>query len=137
MKYFFDNCVSPKVIDILRLAGAEDNGDEFVHIMHVDGLSRDDADVKWIPLVAAREWVAITVDHRIKSRPHERAALDEARMRVVFLPKGYVDLSRWDQTCFILNNWRAIAKEASRCRAGDRFIVRMNGKVERDGQGRK
>jgi hypothetical protein len=36
-------------------------------------LRRGMDDVEWIPVVAARGWVVITIDHHLRTRPHEAA----------------------------------------------------------------
>jgi hypothetical protein len=132
VKYFFDNCISPKILQILHLAGAADGetGHELVHISNADGFSRDDADLVWMPKVATQGWIVVTTDNRIRSKPHERELLQSTQLRAVFVAEGVAQLRRWEQAEWFLGKWRKIAAATERCAAGETFQVRMNGKVE-------
>ena len=82
MIYFFDNCLSKKIVQILRLAGAEDGPDgqsrgphQLIHLQEVDEFLQgpDTPDPEWMPYVAGKGWTAVTADHRIRKKPRNRS----------------------------------------------------------------
>lgn len=46
------------------------------------------ADVNWIPVVAARRWIALTHDARIRYNSNERDAIMESGLRVIVIRSG-------------------------------------------------
>ena len=67
-------------------------------------LWRGMADVEWIPVVAARGWVAITVDHHLRTRPYEARLALEHGLKCVNL-RGVGNLSRWSQLVRVARHW--------------------------------
>lgn len=64
-------------------------------------------DVEWIPLVAARGWVAITNDHHLRTRPSEARIAHHHGLKCVNL-RGAGNLSRWSQLVRLVSHWEAI-----------------------------
>jgi hypothetical protein len=133
--FFFDNCISHKIVEILKLAAAADDKTQLVHIRDVAAFAehggRGVADTVWIPYVAEQEWIAITVDKRVKRRPHELELVESTGIRMVHLAGGFEQLTRWPQIRWFVEHWEKIAKETYRCGRGDQFVVSIRGKVER------
>jgi len=84
VKYFFDNNLPPKFAELLRLV----SGESIVHIDAADGLHRDTKDEKWMPIVAQRNWVAVTSGVRISTAPHQRELRQQLGIATVFQLKG-------------------------------------------------
>jgi predicted nuclease of predicted toxin-antitoxin system len=122
-KYFIDNCLPPKLAEMLRTLG--------VDVQHLsERMARDSKDVDWIPVVAKEGLVAVTTDNRINSPPQEKGALHAAQLHVVFLAGGVSNLIFWEQAKFVITHWPAIEKAAERMKAGECCRVTMSGKVE-------
>lgn len=64
-------------------------------------------DVEWIPLVASRGWVVITIDHHLRTRPHEAALAHEHGLKCVNL-RGAGNLDRWSQLVRLAIHWEAV-----------------------------
>lgn len=74
-------------------------------------LWRGMADVEWIPVVAARGWIAITVDHRLRTRPHEARLAHDHGLKCVNL-RGAGNLSRWSQLVRVVSHWESVEEFA-------------------------
>ena len=82
--FFLDRSLGTKLVaERLRREGAivELHGDHFQH---------DTADEVWIPEVAARDWVILAKDLRIRWRPLEREAIEASGARVFVFSSGNV-----------------------------------------------
>ena len=80
--FFIDRALSPKAVSAaLRAAGAT------VEI-HADHFSPEAPDVDWLPNVSERNWVVLTKDAKIGSRPLEVEAIARAGARVFILVSG-------------------------------------------------
>lgn len=78
----------------------------------IDGLLRKGMDdVEWIPIVASRGWVAITNDHRLRTRPNEARLADAHGLKCVNL-RGVGNLSRWSQLVRLVSHWEAVEEFA-------------------------
>lgn len=69
-------------------------------------------DVDWIPEVAAREWIVVGRDKKIRKRPAERAALIDFPLRKLVLTAAG-QLSVWEQLRVLVAQWDRI-EELSR-----------------------
>jgi len=123
VRFFLDNNLSPKLAAVLR---ALDH--DVVHLR--EHFAESAADVDWIPEVAANGWTVITVDHAIRSRPHEREVWRSSRICVFFLQKGVLKLRIHDQVAWVVSAWEGIVRAASRARPGQCFLLQMNRKID-------
>jgi hypothetical protein len=57
LTYFFDNNISYRYANMLRAIRQD-----VVHIAKTRGFDRDDPDAVWMPKVAERGWIAVTLD---------------------------------------------------------------------------
>lgn len=69
-------------------------------------------DPEWIPIVTAQNWVIISRDSHIASRPAEIAAIRDHGARLVALA-GRDAGTPWEQLEVLLTNWRAIERLAA------------------------
>ena len=70
-------------------------------------LRRGMSDVEWIPVVGSRGWVAITIDHHLRTRPHEASLALKHGLKCVNL-RGAGNLSRWAQLVRLVSHWEAV-----------------------------
>lgn len=121
MTYFFDNCIAPPIAEALRALGVE------VKVLREE-FAQAAKDVAWMPVVAAKGWIAITDDHRIRTRPAEKAVREKAGLRTVFIPPGVVQLTFWAQAAWFVARWPAIEAGTEKMKRGECVVVQMNGK---------
>ena len=69
-------------------------------------------DPEWIPIVTAQNWVIISRDSHIASRPAEIAAIRDHGARLIALA-GRDAGTPWEQLEVLLTNWRAIERLAA------------------------
>ena len=81
--FFIDRCLGNKLADTLRNVGAR------VEI-HDDHFSQDSYDKDWLRIVAERNWVVLTKDKKIASRPLELLAVAQGNVRLFVFVDGDV-----------------------------------------------
>jgi hypothetical protein len=64
-------------------------------------------DVDWIPVVASRGWIVITVDHHLRTRPHEAGLAVKHGLKCINL-RSVGNLSRWTQFVRLVSSWEAV-----------------------------
>jgi hypothetical protein len=108
-------------------------------IMHEDDdtrFRRDSEDVLIISVLAREnpKPVFLTSDLNMRSRyPHERKALAESGLTIVFFRKTFHNLPVHAQAMKLLKAWPELVEAASRCRIPTAFEVTTNGKIEEIG----
>jgi|SRR5262245_12374278 len=85
--FFIDECLGRQLGEALRAAGWMV---EFHHTHFTEGTPDDE----WIPVVAARGWVALTKDKAIRRKQSERDKVMTTGLRVFTLPSGSMTASR-------------------------------------------
>lgn len=86
---FLDRSIPKSVANALKLVRSGDIvwlEDEFAH---------DTPDEVWIPAVAAKDWVVVSRDKKIRSRPWQRRLIREHGLGC-FIVGQKQDLTRWD-----------------------------------------
>ncbi len=82
MKLLLDNNLSPRLARCLQALFTGDH--EIVALR--EKFSQDASDLDWITALSQEGgWAVLTKDLRIRTRPHERAALDQSRIVYFFL----------------------------------------------------
>jgi len=81
--FFLDRCLGKKLADSLRNVGAK------VEI-HDDHFSQDINDEDWLRIVGERNWVVLTKDKKIASRPLELLAVAQGDVRLFAFVGGDV-----------------------------------------------
>ncbi|MGH7131068.1 MAG: hypothetical protein ACREJO_03890 [Phycisphaerales bacterium] len=131
MKFFFDNCVSPKLARALHALVEPEHS-----VIHLRGRwpSADTtsiSDEHWIQeLGSEQDWIVISGDIRIRTRPKERDALKNAKLTTFFLAEGYTGMDKWEQVRWLIDRWPEIVEAATRFGAGSTFRVPKRGKLE-------
>jgi len=120
--YFFDANVSSNLAQMLRALG--------VPVVHLYQHFRKDApDEQWIPWVGKQGWVIITNDGRILKNPAERAALERANIKAVFLFRGFSQMKRWPQARWLLRWWPRITNAVCQVAPGTNLYINRMGRV--------
>lgn len=129
MKFFFDNCISPKYVKAVRIL-AEVQGYELVHFCE----KFDRADVKdpeWITTLGTEgDWIIISGDPRISRGQAERKAWLESGLTAFFFGDGWSNLSFWKQATEIVRWWPLIVLKSRDpgIKTGSGFLVPLRGK---------
>lgn len=81
-----------------------DPGDAVRPPCHIHPATKDD---EWIPAVASNDWITITRDKHIMSRPTELAAVTSNRAKIICLDARH-ELTKWLELEIIVSQWRRI-----------------------------
>lgn len=116
MRFFFDNCVSPK------LASAIGELSEY----EVDCLRKkfpaNTPDTEWIRQLAAEGgWIVISADNRIYKAPQELEAWRQAKLTGFFCAPAWSKNSLWDQAWRLVRWWPKIEAQAELAAVGSIF----------------
>lgn len=76
--FYVDETYGPRLVALLREMNLH-----AVTYRDVRGIESGDRDVDWIPNVAARRWIAVTGDKRLRRRLVELQAIQSARLGLV------------------------------------------------------
>jgi len=125
LKFFIDNCLSPRYATIL---GALDHG-EVTALRH--HYAENAIDTVWIPELGEKGWILVSLDRSQRSSPPERSALQSSGVIAVYLAHAFDSLKLDDQAWRLVKFWPSIVAAARRARRGEHFIVRIQGKVEK------
>jgi len=121
--FFFDNNLSPRLVDGLGAFGE--------NVQHLrETFAPDTKDAIWIPQVAEWEWILVTRDKRIRTRPLEI----EARVRsglsaFVFTQKREPVLWGWVE--LVVRRWAEIKRLADDERQPFLIAIPERGSLER------
>ena len=122
MTYFFDANLSTKLAQMLQALG--------VSVVHLQQhFPKDAPDRQWIPWVGKRGWVIVTTDGRILQNPAERRALERAHIIAVFLFRGFSEMTRWAQACWLLRWWPRITSAVHQAAPGTNLHINRMGRV--------
>lgn len=103
--FFFDNCLSPQIVEGLKLFG-----EDVEHLRN--SFAADTPDTIWIPEVAKRGWILITRDKAIRKKPLELEALTRSGLSTfIFLQKR--DPDRWGWVELVVRRWTEVKDFAS------------------------
>jgi len=131
MRWFFDNCVSPKLARALNILVQPEHEVVALRDKWPQADTKTIEDVFWIQTLGKEQgWVVVSGDLRIRSHPAESAALRSAKLTTFFLAKGYADAAKWEQVRWLVDKWPEMADLAKRVASGGMFRVPRRGKVE-------
>ena len=122
MKYFFDNCISYRYVDMLRA-------------LEVDAValkSTFDDRIKDVPLFEALQGsnvVYISGDTSQTTRVQEARALKEAGITALFLGRSWAKKSFWQQAVWLVTKWPLIDGFARGAAKGTCAEVKENGRA--------
>ncbi|HVF59771.1 MAG TPA: hypothetical protein VNJ70_08190 [Thermoanaerobaculia bacterium] len=121
MKFLVDNHLSYRLADALgQLADYE--GDTVVHIRNKFG--EGVKDVEWVPRLASEgEWVIVSGDCKIRTKPQERQVFFAAQLTTFFLAPGWTNCGFWEQAFLLVKWWPKIGEQARLVERGRVFEV--------------
>jgi PIN like domain len=108
-RFFVDEDLSGFGIALMRL-----RRDVIVgrHAPAIEVVPKDDPD--WIPMVAARGWVVITNDRRIRTRPGEADQARDVGLLCVCLRPTVKDATPWDFMVMLARHWSRVEQLVGR-----------------------
>jgi predicted nuclease of predicted toxin-antitoxin system len=122
VKFFFDNCVSPK---LARAINELDSDAEIIHLK--DKFPENTEDPVWLKYVGENDYFVITADKKIKKRVAEKEIYKDFKVGVFVIKitsgKGILDI-----TIQLLKNWEAMKEIAQREKKPFMFKVPDRGK---------
>ena len=125
MRFFFDNCLSPKLARAIHALVEPDH--EVVPLRDIFPPSTPDTD--WIGTLASEgDWIIVTSDHRIRSRPLERQVWRTAKLTTFFMAEAFEQIPAWEQVRWMVDKWPLIVEQAERVTGGAAFRVPKRGK---------
>ncbi|MFL6195177.1 MAG: hypothetical protein ACJ75H_13465 [Thermoanaerobaculia bacterium] len=121
MKFFLDNCLSPRYAQSLHILSERD-GHSVVHLM--DKFDRDATDPTWIRgLSREGDWVIVSGDTRILKTPQLKAEWLSSGLTAFFLGSGWMNLAYWPQAGLLVRWWPSILDQARLVERGTGFEV--------------
>ena len=109
MKFFFDNCISPKIVEFIKDLFQEDY--ELVHL--TEKFSASTKDPVWINQLGMEgDWILITGDVRIKRAKPNKRALRESKLTAFVFPNEFSNLKIFQQIGCIALLWPKIIEKA-------------------------
>jgi hypothetical protein len=126
VKFFFDNCISPKFVESLRIL-AQIQGYELIHL--TEKFPADTIDEEWIRTLASDgEWVIISGDPRISKGQAQRRAWQESGLTAFFFADGWASRGFWKQAESLIHWWPQIVLKAREAVPGSGFLIPWAGK---------
>ncbi len=105
MTYFFDNNLSPRLVEGLRAFG-----EDVVHLR--DEFPDETDDTVWLPEIGRRGWYLVTHDKKISKKPAEIRALKQAGVGA-FVFTQQRDLPMWGWVETVVKRWVEINRWAA------------------------
>jgi hypothetical protein len=125
MRFFLDNCISPKYARALRVL-AEMQQYEIVHLQ--DRFPPDIRDEDWIRQLGEEgDWVIVSGDPRISRSKPVRNVWRESGITAFFFADGWAQHRFWRQAADMVHWWPTIVLEAGRALRGSGFLIPVKG----------
>ena len=124
MKFFLDNCLSYRFADMLN--ALEPGTATSLRQEYAENLK----DPIWLADLGKNGWTLVSIDRRQLKKPEERDALKKSGAVAFYLAKGFDHQPFMDQAWRLLKVWPAIVDTAKRTRAGQVYLVKINGGIE-------
>lgn len=125
--FFFDENISAKLATSLSVSGAPGK------ILHcrtqkMDGMS----DSEWIPIVAAKGWIAFSIDRNAKTRKLTSAELASQGATYVMLGQFFDHMGRWEKAKWMFQHWDQLFEAARVWPRGSVWLILKDGKIRRE-----
>lgn len=121
--FFFDNTLSPKFPRMLNALGV----DTTALSEHVP---QNTLDEDWLPQLRGTEWVMITGDAKILTRPGEMAALIACGATALFLFPAFSRWGLWKQAGWLITHWPTIDAFIRQAQQGTIARIGQNGAAQ-------
>ncbi len=125
MRFFLDNCLSPRYAESLDILSAN-YGHSVTHLGQRFG--RNVTDQYWIrELRSEGDWVIVSGDSRIATSPPLKAIWLESGLTAFFLDRGWMNIRYWEQIALLVKWWPEILHTAQKFEAGSGFVIPCRG----------
>ena len=119
MKFFFDNCISPNIVDALLCL---DSRHTLTHLR--TKFASNTPDVDWIRALAKEGgWIVISGDTRISRGRAERAAWLESQLTTFFFAEGWSNHPLMVQASELFRLWPTILEHAKSAPHGHGYTM--------------
>ena len=120
MRFFFDNCVSVRFVQALRIL-AQIQEYELVHL--TERFAADTPDEEWIRRLASDgDWVIISDDPRISRGQAQRKTWQESGLTAFFFADGWASKGFRKQAESLVHWWPQIVLKSERINSGHRLF---------------
>jgi hypothetical protein len=127
VRFFFDNCVSPHVVEALRCLEPRH---ELEHLR--DRFPEGALDPDWIKQLGEEGgWTIVSGDPRISRGKAERAAWHESRLTAFFCGDAWANRRLMLQASELFGWWDEIIERAKNAEKGSGYLLEMNAKHPR------
>jgi hypothetical protein len=120
VKYLFDNCISPKLADMLRALG------EDTRALRED-FSESIEDTPLFKELIGQNLVFVSTDTKQRTREHEARALKEAGITAIYFGPFFMKMKLWPQATWLIARWEKIKGVAENVVMGSVFEIKQNG----------
>lgn len=130
MRFFLDNCISSRYAEVLHILSERD-GHSVIHLG--SKFPRNTTDEGWLRALAAEgDWVIVSGDTRILTKPVLRGEWERTHLTAFFLASGFMNARYWQQIGIIMLWWPDILEQARLVERGTGFEVpfRRSGRLK-------
>ncbi len=122
MKYFFDNCISYRYVDMLRALGVDAAA---LRSQFAESIK----DVELFQQLQGSESVFISCDLMQRTRPLEAKALKECGVTALYLGPFWLKMTFWEQAAWLVAHWVKLDNVATSVVQGSFAEIKRNGKA--------
>lgn len=124
MSYLFDNNFSPRLAEMLALAGVDAKAlrNEFPENI---------LDVDYLPRLKDSGYILMTNDRHILTRSAEATALRNSGITALFFKPFFIEMELLPQAAWLLNHWPKIEGFVKQSRQGTIGLVPVRGQIRR------
>lgn len=124
MKFFFDNCISPKIASAIRELSIKATRVEHLR----DRFDPSTPDDVWLAQLGREGgWTIISGDPRISKGRAERAAWRAAGLTAFFFSDGFAGKKLWVQASLAVAWWDNIEQQTELVAPGAGFLIPLKG----------
>lgn len=121
MRFFLDNCLSPRYAQSLN-ALSERDGHNVLHLE--DKFPRNSPDVAWLRALGEEgDWIIVSGDTRILKTPELRREWAKTRLTAFFLGRGWMNIPYWPQAILLVRWWPSVLEQARLVERGAGFEI--------------
>jgi hypothetical protein len=128
VKFFFDNCISPKLTAAMQLLCAGHHNVEHL----TTRFAADTSDIDWLRALAAQlaaqpETIIISGDPAITTAKKEREVWRASSLTSFFFGGGFTERNFWVQASEVVRWWPAVVMTARDAPCGSGYLLPMGG----------
>ncbi|MBI4602754.1 MAG: hypothetical protein HY721_12425 [Planctomycetes bacterium] len=127
MRFFFDNCLTPRIVHALK---ALDGESEISHLR--DLFPENASEEAWIKglVSSGGDWVIVTID-QVWRVPQQRKVLRDSGFVTVWLSKGWGNQRLMLQAARLIAVWDGVKDAVRDARRGDWFELPFSGRIRK------